>query len=251
MVELINVSWFHDDRSLSPWYRGVGRADYPLQPGLFRTGMDEDELREEVTLRAPALSGHKSLDHWEWYFVMQHHGAPTRLLDWSDGALLGLLFALRSNEGKSDAAVWVLDPWWLNEHIAGTGLVYPAGHPRTRRWLRPPFSSEKLPKLPVAIFPPHITSRMSAQHSCFTIHGADPDGLERVSEMFPNPHIRKVVIPQSSILTLRIELDNCGIVETTLFPELDGLSRELVRKWLSLPKTPYALKSLHLQSNGV
>ena len=38
---------------------------------------------------------------WEWYFFMQHYGAPTRLLDWSDGDCLSLHFALAHSAGSA------------------------------------------------------------------------------------------------------------------------------------------------------
>jgi hypothetical protein len=50
---------------------------------------------------------------------MQHHGAPTRLLDWSDGALMALHFAVKDKpkDETSDSIVYVLEPYELLEHI--------------------------------------------------------------------------------------------------------------------------------------
>jgi len=44
----------------------------------------------------PSITEWRPENKWEWYFLMQHYGAPTRLLDWSDGALVlvALYFAL-------------------------------------------------------------------------------------------------------------------------------------------------------------
>ena len=56
-------------------------------------------------------------DDFEWYFLMQHHGAPTRLLDWSDGALIALHFAVADfdeQERREQRIVYVLDPDWLS-----------------------------------------------------------------------------------------------------------------------------------------
>ena len=81
----------------------------------------EYEIREEFTTRAPALSDYTKpsdasvLNNWESYFVMQHYGAPTRLLDWTEASLVALYFAVRSNAGNFNAAVWALDAWQLNK----------------------------------------------------------------------------------------------------------------------------------------
>jgi hypothetical protein len=59
---------------------------------------------------------------WDWYFLMQYDGAPTRLLDWSDGALSALHFALRHKRDTEDAYVYVLKPDRLKDRIKALDL---------------------------------------------------------------------------------------------------------------------------------
>src|SRR5437660_7650952 len=61
-----------------------------------------------------------SEEDWDWdsYFLMQHHNGPTRLLDWSDGALMALHFSLRNKADDShDARVYALEPYRLSEQL--------------------------------------------------------------------------------------------------------------------------------------
>src|SRR5262249_21283944 len=108
-TQAFHDDWWDDDPMNPLWFRGQGDASKPLQPPLYRqeTGdLDENETRYEFERRAiqfPMIRTPTS--DWEWYFLMQHYRSPTRLLDWSEGALLGLHFALSSNDGTVDAAV--------------------------------------------------------------------------------------------------------------------------------------------------
>ena len=228
-----------------PWFRGHEHSDWPLVPKFYRMAPidrnTEEEIREEFITRAPILSDVKPANKWEWYFLMQHYGASTRLLDWSEGALIGLYFAVRQSRGCKDAAVWVLDPWWLNEGSTGFEEVVLPGDPDillrdkrlVDRWLPNRFErrkGRKMPRRPAAVYPGHIIRRMGAQRSCFTIHGSDPNGLDRLAAS-PRSQLVKIVIPSFKVEGIRNALETCGIDDITIFPDLEGLSRTVDKKW--------------------
>lgn len=97
-----------------PWFRGEESAGWipgtALQPKLYRNDFDakmilyhEQEMRVEFRRRgAQLITERQPVDKWEWYFLMQHYKAPTRLLDWSDAALVGLHFPVSPRGGKDD-----------------------------------------------------------------------------------------------------------------------------------------------------
>jgi hypothetical protein len=109
------------------WFRGHASTHWNLTPKLYRNefkGSNETEIRQEFQIRAQQLiqGGRFPADKWEWYFLMQHYGAPTRLLDWTDNPLVALYFALHDPhcdpaEPDGDVAVWVLNSWWLNRQL--------------------------------------------------------------------------------------------------------------------------------------
>lgn len=211
------------------WYRGQENAEWHLVPGEFRDPLvDADEMRSEFMLKATPLLDKAPRSDWEWYFLMQHYGLPSRLLDWTSGSLIGLHFALRKSPGISDAAVWVLDPWKLNEwSTRNSDLVITGGDfeldPIARKFLAPVYKKRKLGARPIAVVPPYNSPRITAQRGTFTVHGENTGGLDIQFKA----RLVKIVIPKEAALQMRRELRNVGINEFGLFPDLDGLCREI------------------------
>jgi len=225
------------------WFRGVTSAEYKLEPSLYRGFSDtayalaeEDELRLQFQRQGRQMLGtqQQPRDEWEWYFLMRHYGAPTRLLDWTDGALIGLHFAIADDRALhgdhgDDRAVWVLEPQWLNSHVLDNDSIMLPTFPQAATYLPPVFEGVTVtPEYPIAIDPPHVAPRVAVQRSRFTIHGNKADGLELVSgKSGSNTRLFKIIIPGKEVMNVRKQLLQCGISCTTLFPDLDALSKEL------------------------
>jgi len=123
---------------------------------------------------------------------------------------------------KTDAAVWMLDPFWLNQKVASWApYILDVTQRRAQRYLRPTFSADVLPRLPMAIRPPFQSSRITAQKGMFTIHGRAAKGLEQYRF---GDHLVKVVIPRHSATRMMDQLATPGITETVVFPELEALT---------------------------
>lgn len=232
----------NDDEYVSPWFRGVASSQFKLIPSLYRSesgreSFADPEIRTEFKRRAlPLVAERPPRDDWEWYFLMQHYGAPTRLLDWTDSALVALYFAIASypvnpRPGTPRPAVWALNPWKLNEK-AGIRFSGPlvSDWPEADKYLGPPYVGRHPPKYPMSLDPTFIAQRMLVQHSHFTLHGKDPRGIDEMSEELKlgdglvKLEIRSV---DESVKILRQRVALLGISETTIFPDLNGLGKEL------------------------
>jgi hypothetical protein len=250
LAEEVEKGWKFKKSDIGrPWYRGQQRRHWKLLPNVVRDGCSDrntqDEIREEFAIRAPGVSGSEPLptNNWDLYFLMQHYGAPTRLLDWTESPLIALYFAVRDNPGYYDSAVWVLDPYELNRRVIGKDEVFapsaaganPKDTERVAPWLPERWAKSKLPEHPVAVFPSHIARRISSQKSCFTVHGAKEEGFAKFASG-SRPCLARLIIPAHSISDVQPELRRYGIDDTTIFPDLEGLGRSLVTSYRELSR---------------
>lgn len=229
------------------WFRGHSKLYGELIPGIFRDRIHhqlyqdfkpelEFELYSEFIRKAPSYtSNHPEPNSYlEWLFLMQHHGMPTRLLDWTENILVAAYFAVSSNDGK-EGEIWSFLPWRLNETTVAYGIPTHSSKHLQFYYLEPFRSDEKelaeelnleeIPKAPLAFLPTLAHPRLTSQQSAFTIHRSPEEG-QKIEEVIEDERdLVRYVIPQSLKKKFRHELDSLGINRGILFPDLDGLAK--------------------------
>ena len=236
------------------WFRGHSKAVGLLVPRLFRPEFRDPILlafRPEFELstienfkRHAAMVSDRSVpsddDRFGWLCLMQHYRTPTRMLDWTENALVALYFTVSVDHDR-DGELWAMLPWALNKEAgAWWGIPFINESAHVRYLLREPYSNISAEQLaaevglpipvqsPVAIAPPYIFPRMAMQASTFTIH-PQPESTKSITDVLTNPkHLVRYVIPAAAKTQLAQALRALGFSERHLFPDLEGLSRMIV-----------------------
>jgi len=203
-------------------FRGQ-REDWDLLPKItrvkHRTTVLEDERQMMSAFQREAVTFIDPLPNnpWDWLAIAQHHGLPTRLLDWTRNPLAALWFAVREPaESDVPGVVWVYCP---NERDvigeAATG--------------QDPFRGTR-----TKVYEPrHLIPRIRAQDGVFTVHKYVARRRRFIAfqkNVDKREQLEKVIVPTARFGDLRFQLDRCGLHAASLFPGLDGLSTRL--QWL-------------------
>jgi len=200
----------HEDKSLLP---RLGRP--PFNINIRET---EKKLIDEFKRGLTPLSEFKPEDEWDNLALAQHHGLPTRLLDWTFNPLVALWFTVNKPLDNKDGVLWILK---ASEDDFKTEQD------------KDPFAIGK-----TKIFLPRIISRrISAQAGAFTVHRMIEEKnkfykFETNNEFMDK--LSKYNVPSSKFREIQSELNTLGINDSTLFPDLDGFCKYLTSKYTGL-----------------
>jgi hypothetical protein len=236
-------------------YRGASDACRPLLTSLDRLGgvspphtkrdLEAHILRNFMRYSRPHLPT-APVNEWEVLVAAQHHGVPTRLLDWTYSPLVAAHFATTDSHVGRDRAVWRLD--WQQVHRA---FKLPKLALLIEELART-FGSDARPFTPWTLFdatnateatargdlrdfacmiePPSLDARIIAQAAVFTLCTDTSRPFDAFLEAHGlAPALTKFVIPESEAARFRDQLDLVGIDERRVFPDLDGVAEGLRR----------------------
>ncbi len=177
-------------------------------------------------------------DDFDWLALMQDHGAPTRLLDFTWSPYVAAFFALHNT--TTEAVIWACNPVEIEKmkridlSNAGSFRKYFLSGAGNFVWLGEPYAMNR---------------RLIAQSGTFLVPAILDKSIEEILKGYPNPKetLIKFILPADQVRETGMrELYRMNITQATLFPDLDGLARSLAYElefhWAYDPRT---MKSRH------
>lgn len=231
-------------------YRGMNDSSHTLKTSLARLGGSYDLLERHLlrNFKKYALPGSLNEDSiWNILALAQHHGLPTRLLDWTYSPYVALHFATNDiQKYDRDGIIWATNYVSLNEHLPDR-LQNVINREQSNTFTADMLDSvckdlDSLKRLEEEEFllflePPSLDDRIVNQFALFSLLSSNTASMDEWLEDHDNSVFR-IIIPKEMKWEFRDKLDQANITERVLFPGLDGLSMWLKRHYSSKNPDP-------------
>jgi hypothetical protein len=246
--EELNAAVFTDSwreslqRFRSPFaFRGCSDVSYDLTTSLVRLGGNYQRLESVIlrNFRQYAFRDASPGDSiWNWLAVAQHHGLPTRLLDWSNSPYVAAHFATAElDKYDIDSVIWCVRLEVIRNHLPEKLLrileeEYAVAF-NVDILSRVATSFQQFDQLSEEVFaiflnPPALDNRIVNQFAMFSMLSSSSARLDDWLLQHPDSFFR-IIIPSDLKWEIRDKLDQINMTERVLFPGLDGLSSWLTR----------------------
>lgn len=262
-----------------------GQTDYQdsLVPGIYRNileklnppfkdvddalwlgEMERDAYRDFGDKGKGLIPGEdRQYDQWDLLFIAQHHGLPTRLIDWTEDFLVATYFAVANEDGK-DGHIWCINVTDF-PHPKQLGRLSNNGAFRLAA-VRSLLSSQDLsffvpqsksivggnqPRSPLPsdqskdpsksgfltfLFPAYLDGRIRNQKGLFSIYLSQDeydlvidhaDYIRNLERIYSLKLLTKIIIPSSAKWAIKQDLRSMGKDPSTIYPDLPGLISHL------------------------
>ena len=230
------------------FYRGLPNVDFNLLTSLQRNCGEQKQVLEPMLLKnftKYAIMEEPTLADsvWQQMIIGQHHGLPTRLLDWTHSPLIALHFALTEGNladlDKHDCVVWRMDMRDMNENLpqkyrdalnAEKTCVFSVEHLNSVVKDLAQYDADMGCKAMVNIEPPSVDQRIINQYSFFSVV---PSGITCVDDFLKQytKNTVRYIIKKELRWNARDLLDQYNVNERMVYPGLDGLTKWLARHY--------------------